>query len=449
MNDAQRIRRLPILALSNSVGAIFGGLAGGTTLLLFYTELGLDKVQIGLFGSLMHLFGPLVIFVAPVAVRFGLKRTVVLFYGSRKVTMVLLALVPWLALRYSTELVFPIILLILGAYGLFRVIAETALYPWMIEVIPNRVRGQFEAINSMATTVCSLGAIAVASHVIETYTGFWRFQVLIGVGGAIGVASVSLLLLMPGGEPKPEQTSRTPNWRELKHVLGDRNLRAYVLGIGTATLPMSAWGIFVPLFLLQKVGLAAGDVVMLQTARIAGSFLSSYVWGWAADRFGSKPVALSGLALCLTLPVGWLVMPHGSPWSLASAVVITLVDGVAATAWWIGLSRLLYTSIVRPERKTEYMAVYYTGQEVTALAAPLLAGLMLTWLDARGAIFGMTPYTFFFLVTMAICALSLIVVRRIKDEGALSTLELWSRLPGIYPELAASLRQRLARRRQR
>ena len=449
MSEAERIRRLPILAVSQSMHAIFGGLAGGTTLILFYTELGLDKTQIGLFGSLMHLCGPLVIFIAPFAARFGLKRTAVLFYGSRKVTMALMALVPWLAMVYSTDLVFPSIVLILGVYGFLRVVAETAIYPWMIEVIPNRVRGQFEAINSMATTVCSLGAIAVASHVIETYTGFWRFQVLIGAGGAIGVVSALLLLPLPGGEPRRELASSAPNWGELKHALGDRNLRAYILGIGTATLPMAAWAIFVPLFLLQEVGLAAGDIVMLQTARVAGAFLSSYIWGWAADRFGSRPVAVSGLALAVALPIGWLTTPHGSAWSFAWAAAITLVDGIAATAWWIGLNRLLYTSIVPPDKKTEYMAVYYTAQEVTALASPLLAGLLLSWLDARGAVLGMTSYTFFFVLTMVICAASLVVMRRIRDEGALSTLELWSRLPGAYPELAATLRRRLARRRQR
>ena len=58
---------------------------------------------------------------------------------------------------------------------------------------------------------------------------------------------------------------------------------------------------------------------MLQAAGIAGRFLSSFIWGWAADRFGSKPVALSGSMLAISLPVGWMLMPHDSSWGLVWA----------------------------------------------------------------------------------------------------------------------------------
>jgi hypothetical protein len=95
LDNAQRTRRLPVFLLSNTVHAIFGALATGTTLVLFYDELGLDKAEIGILGSLMHLLGPIVIFIAPLAARFGLKRTVILFYGTRKLVIILLALAPW------------------------------------------------------------------------------------------------------------------------------------------------------------------------------------------------------------------------------------------------------------------------------------------------------------------------------------------------------------------
>jgi hypothetical protein len=60
----------------------------------------------------------------------------------------------------------------------------------MMDVIPNSIRGKYEAITAMATTTSSLVAIGVASYVIETYSGLWRFQILIVVGG-LSVWSVS------------------------------------------------------------------------------------------------------------------------------------------------------------------------------------------------------------------------------------------------------------------
>ncbi len=44
-----------------------------------------------------------------------------------------------------------------------------------------------------------------------------------------------------------------------------------------------------------------------------GSLLSSYFWGWLADRYGSKPIALNGLLMTLLLPILWAIMPRGSP----------------------------------------------------------------------------------------------------------------------------------------
>lgn len=450
MNEAQRIGRLPVLVARSGVEAIFGAFAGGSTVILFYDELGLDKAQIGLIGSMIHVFGPVAVLVGPFAVRFGLKRAAMLFYSMRKVTITLLVLAPWLAIHYSSYFVFPFIVLIMATYGLVRVLAETALYPWMVEVVPNSVRGQYEALRGMAATACSLGAIAVASHVIASGSDFWRFQVLIGTGGLIGLISTALLFFVPGGEPKPQQASSKPNWGELKLAFADRNMRAYLLGLCTATFPTTAWTIFVPLYLLQEVGLAPADVILLQSATIAGSFLFSYIWGWTADRFGSKPVAVSGIMLTVAVPVGWMVMPHGSSWSFICAAAIALVNGVASVAWSIGLARLLYANIVPVEKKVEYLAVYYSAQEITLLASPLLAGLLLTWLEAAGdSVFGMTSYTFFFAVTTALCAISVAFVRRIKDEGSVGTLQLWARLPEAYPRIREAVRQRVARRSQR
>ena len=450
MNDAKRIPRLPVLVAWDGLAAMFGALTGGSTVVLFYNELGLDKAQIGLIGSMVHVFGPLAVFIGPLVTRFGFKRASMLAYASRKITITLLILAPGLAVHYSTSAVFPFVVLVLAAYGLFRVIAETALYPWMVEVVPGAVRGQYEALRGMAAMMCSVGAFSFASYVIGSSSGFWRFQVLFGMGGVIGLIAVAVLFFVPGGKPKAEQVSRKPNWAELKLAAGDRNMRAYVLGLGMTIFPTTAWSVFVPLYLLQEIGLPPADVILLQSATLAGSFLSSYIWGWAADRFGSRPVALSGLMLAVTLPVGWIAIPHNSSWSFTCAAVIALVNGVASVAWSIGLARLLYANIIPVDKKVAYLAVYYTAQEVTLLASPLLAGLMLTWLEATGTtVFGMTSYTFFFALTMGLCALGVVCVRRIQDDEAVGTRQLWARLPGLYPEIKEAVRKRVARRSQR
>ena len=63
----------------------------GAVLVLYYDELGLPKTHIGLLNALIFLPGPLALFVAPLAARWGFKRTYLTFYSTRKVVFALLA----------------------------------------------------------------------------------------------------------------------------------------------------------------------------------------------------------------------------------------------------------------------------------------------------------------------------------------------------------------------
>ena len=109
----------------------------------------------------------------------------------------------------------------------------------------------------------------------------------------------------------------------------------------------------------EEVGLIRANVVLLQSGTLLGSLISSYLWGWAADRYSSKPVMISGITLLTLLPVFWLFMPRNSPSSLYIALGIAFFQGVANMGWGIGSARLLYVSIVPAAKKSDYMSVYF------------------------------------------------------------------------------------------
>ena len=79
--DDAKIRRLQWALLSAALGSGYGNF--GAVLVLYYDELGLPKTHIGLLNALIFLPGPLALFVAPLAARWGFKRTYLSFYGTR------------------------------------------------------------------------------------------------------------------------------------------------------------------------------------------------------------------------------------------------------------------------------------------------------------------------------------------------------------------------------
>src|SRR5690606_36069560 len=90
---------------------------------------------------------------------------------------------------------------------------------------------------------------------------------------------------------------------------------------------------FLPLFMRERVGLPESYVILLANGNLAGSLLAGYLWGWASDRYGSKPVMLSGLSIRLMLPILWFLLPRHSECSLPAALGIAALQGIGDVGW--------------------------------------------------------------------------------------------------------------------
>ena len=163
---------------------------------------------------------------------------------------------------------------------------------------------------------------------------------------------------IPGGAPVQTRETGNPLRRDLRNALQDLDYRRYLAGVSLITLGIAAVASFLPLYLQEQVGIGAGRVVWVQIGTLVGAFLSSYLWGWAADRYGSKPVMRSGAMMLAVLPLFWWLMPRHSGTSLYIALGIALLQGIANLGWAIGAGRLLHVTLVPPEKKMGYLALY-------------------------------------------------------------------------------------------
>ena len=151
---------------SETFGSAYGVLVLGSILVLFLDELGLRKEQIGLLNGLIFLPGPIALFIAPYLARFGSKRSLIIFYGARKIVAALLILTPGVFAAWGESVAFAYVFAVMVLYGLCRVIAETAFYPWIQEFVPDRVRGQYMAVCNIAGTLTGILAVAWSSYML-------------------------------------------------------------------------------------------------------------------------------------------------------------------------------------------------------------------------------------------------------------------------------------------
>jgi MFS family permease len=377
----EKLRGLPWSIFSNSTNTVFAQFTVfGSVFVLFLSYYEMDKTQIGFLLSLVPFAGLVALFIAPAVARFGFKRTYVLCWGIRKVITAGLLLAPWVAATFGSQGLLIFITLIMAGFSLARAIAETGFYPWVQEYIPNSVRGKYSATNSIYTTLTGLAAVAAAGFALDLLPAPDSYMLLIGVGLVFGAVSVWAASRIPGGAPAPLPASQS-NWKGMALAARDRNFVRYLAGAALITVGVVPMVSFLPLYMQEVIKLSEGETVLLQSGALIGNLVSSLAWGWASDRYGSKPVMISGLALKIALPVLWFIMPRADDSSLYVAMGIAVLLGVSDMAWGIGAGRLLFVSVVPPEKKTEYMALHYAWVGIIGGLSQLLGGYLLDFFE--------------------------------------------------------------------
>lgn len=363
LTTTEKIRRLKWNTALGAINNVFGQLTYfGPAFVLFLSQLQLTNTQIGFLLSLIPFTGLVALFVAPAAARNGYKRTYVTFFGVRKIITAGLLLVPWVMNQFGVNGVLIYITLIMGGFAICRSVSETAYFPWAQEFIPNTIRGRYTSINDIMSRFTGIASIALASFILGLSAGLDRFMLMFVIALVFGAVSVWCATHIPGGAPmRGSGGAGDMSYKHMLNVLKDKNFITYMAGLIVLIIAVTPMGSFLPLYMTEQIGLSDSLVVLLQIGLLVGGLSSTYLFGWAADRYGSKPVMMVGLYVKIFLPLAWMLMPRHSPLSLPAALIIALINGASDIAWAIGSGRLLYVKVVPVEKRGEYMAVYYAA----------------------------------------------------------------------------------------
>jgi MFS family permease len=418
----EKLRGLPWSVACNSFNQVFSQFTFfGSVFVLFLNTLGLTKTEIGFVLALIPLSAILAPIIAPFTARYGYKRVFVIFYIGRKTMTILLLFTPWVYNVYGIRAGFWYITLVVAIFAVVRTIEETAYIPWAQEFVPNSVRGKYSAMSNIFTALTGFAAVWVAGQVLDIFQGSTGFLLLFAIGALFGYLSVWASLYIPGGALQEGEKQRN-----LADAVKDSDFRRYLLGLGlvtVGTVPLSA---FMPLFMEEYGGLSSANVVQVQMGSLLGMLLSSYLWGWAADRFGSKPVMQVGAWMLVLSPILWWVVPRMNAFTLPLALAVSFFQGVATLGWGIGAGRLLYVSIVPPRMKLDYMAVYFAWAGLVTGGSQFLGGGIL---DASRGMTGeflgieLNPYAPLFVAAILLPIGASLLFRGVHGDSPLSTTQ--------------------------
>ncbi|MFA5043836.1 MAG: MFS transporter [Kiritimatiellia bacterium] len=378
LTTAEKIRAFPWYYGGQAANVVFIILTWfGGILPLFLNALGFTKMQIGVALSLPFFFSLFSLLVAAWVVRRGVKRVFIRCFGLRTIITALLGVAPWILVRYGVSAAFIWVLGVTAAFSLCRVVGDTSFLPWAREIIPNHLRGKTDAVNSIICGVFSLLTAWGASLVLKYVHGLNGYSLLVFLSIPFGLISLFTFSMIPGGRPVQVEVDSTGWSSNFLAVIKDRNFLLYEGGIGLFCL--AVYGLsFNPLYMQDQVGLRADQVLLLSVVYWFGVLASSYLWGWSGDRFGSKPVLLSGLILAILFPAIVFLLPRASGWSLPTAMATYVYWGIVTQGHNAGAGRYLFVGAVPPNsRNSTYYSVHYAFAGLCAAMAPLGAGWLL------------------------------------------------------------------------
>jgi hypothetical protein len=426
LSDQQKLRRLPWLYAHSGANSAFSVLTWfGPVFVLFLSEIGLPKTRIGILLSFLPFSGVMALFIAPAVARAGVRRVFLVCWALRKGVTAFLLLTPWVVAHYGASGAFLYVGGLIALFAALRAVGETAWYPWSQEIVPGAIRGRFQGISNIVTLLTSSLALAGASWVLDHGVGLTRFTTLIGIGVGAGVLCVLCALPLPGGHPGERRT--TAHTSALLEALSDGGFRLYLAYTALALVTMqSVFAAFVPLFMKERVGLPGSRVVLLEVAGYVCGVLSSYGWGTWTDRSGSRPL-VPILVLLALMPLLWMALPQHDTWSFVSALCVAGLAGIATTGWWVTDQRLLYVEIVPPEKRTQYMAIYYAWIGLVGGCGPLICGPLLDYFQGYSGQLGplaLGPYSPLFGGSVVLLGVGLILLtllrRRLRMKQSLA-----------------------------
>lgn len=288
----------------------------------------------------------------------------------------------------------------LAALALFRAACSVSYKDILGKTVGQAKRG---AVTGMASSVASAAVVVFAllmlSGLLRTETGIIAAIGLAALLWVMGFATFSRLReenSQPGG-PSTAQGY----WQILKE---DRNLARFILVRGLLTSTALAPP-FLAVMTTGENGSNVSSLGALLLASAAAGFVSSYAWGWLADRSSRMMLLLAGMMAAAAMVAAIAVQMAGL--TQVPALIPGILFVLMVAYHGVRQARSTYLVDISPEdRRTANAAVSNLAIGMILLAAGAFGGA-LSWVGPNGALAGFA----------AMSALGGVTALTLKDVG--------------------------------
>ncbi len=427
-----------------NLGAYF--CAAGPVLGLFVKHLGGSPTFLGLVMACMPACQLMQMFIAPSLEHWGVKRAMVGSLVIRNIFHTLLACLPfvvgWLAgfrvpgmtglpligsfFEQSNALALVIFFLIMLCFDLCQGVGFAGWMTWVNWLVPEKYRGRYFAFEQMMNNLGQMGFSALAGFVLGDQGSNANYGSLFLIGAICGWTSIVLLgrvKAIPRKEGRPEFTALNLSWIKTIWPITPYRRMMYVI---MAHQMMMSVGIFFVYFQKDMLQLTDRFLMAMATVGIVGGFVSVYIWGTLADRFGSKPVMALAYYFILGSVSYWLALALGFPLAQKPLMLLMQFCLIAGFQGYV-VTNMRYILGSLPKDRVVFGTVFYNLMvQVSTMAGAMIWGRLLdvklmNSLNLKLGIVRIDRFTVIFACMLGLAGLARIFLHRLENLESKAT----------------------------
>lgn len=305
-------------------------------------------------------------------------------------------------------------------------VASVAWSAAISEVVPERVSGRYFARRNLIFGGWTLVMVMIAGHVVDIPTNpLPAFSAVFCAAGISRLLGLFFLTRMQFPPSVMQPLKRGIAARELIGVLHDNNYRNLCIFIGAWGLLLNGAMPFYTMFLINRLNLSVGTIVILTTLSSLGGLVTLKNWGRLSDRFGNRPLLqVAALIWALTALGMWSMSEPG--WTIPLFIGYFIVGAMTAGFQLTQFNLML--RLAPQQSRGAYVAVFLALTSLFTAIGPILGGQFLKSMPSQiGTLFGRPVSSFHLLFVCAAlgCALVINLIQRVREPSEQPVINVW------------------------
>jgi DHA1 family multidrug resistance protein-like MFS transporter len=301
-----------------------------------------------------------------------------------RVRTMLIGLVIFAVMPFSYLLVrdYSLLILIRFIHGL-----ATAIYgPVSMAVvaeIAGKNKGTMLSWFSSITIIGNLIGAPIGGFIIHSIsgarsiTGFHTVYIISGISGVVSLLiALRFLNYKDGGSKEKDlKDSYRRFFSGIKEVISDKRILITSNMEGLQNMTVGALEAFLPVYAVRVAGLNEFQAGLLWGVQVLITILSKPIMGKTSDRYGRKPIIITGMLLC-AISFGLIPLLRDFYLLMFSALIFGLGEAFVTSS-----SAALVADISRERHFGTAMGTFGTIFDIGHASGPILAGLLIARLD--------------------------------------------------------------------